>query len=58
VPEYLLRNVTLAEAGCRCIAVPPYPGRETALLDPDQVSREGGDGYCIHVPRLGPRRAN
>lgn len=55
-PEYLLRNVTLAEAGCRCISVAPYPGRDVALVDPDQVAREGGDGHCVRVPALRPPR--
>jgi len=55
VPEYLLRNVSLAAAGCRCISVPPYPGREAAPLDPDQISREGGDGRCVDVSQLGTR---
>jgi hypothetical protein len=55
VPEYLLKNVTLAAAGCRCISVAPYPGREDAPLDPDQVTRDGGDGVCVDVARLGGR---
>ena len=55
VPEYLLKNVSLAEAGCRCIAVPPYPGREAAPLDPDQLSRDGGAGTCLDVANLGTR---
>jgi hypothetical protein len=55
VPEYLLKNVTLAEAGCRCISVPPYPGREAAPLDPDQVARDGGLGRCVDVATLGTR---
>src|SRR2546425_845258 len=38
VPEYLLKNVTLAAGGCRCISVPPYPGREAAPLDPEQIT--------------------
>src|SRR5579864_7731390 len=25
--EYILKNVSLADAGCRCISVAPYPGR-------------------------------
>lgn len=54
-PEYLLKNVTLAEAGCACISVPPYRGREAAPLDPDQVSRDGGRGHCVDVARLGTR---
>jgi hypothetical protein len=51
-PEYLLRNVTLAAAGCRCIAVAPYPGRSRAPLDPDFVARAGGDGVCTTVEAL------
>ena len=55
VPEYLLKNVTLGEAGCLCIAVPPYSGREAAPLDPEQISREGGLGTCVDVAQLGGR---
>ena len=52
-PEYLLKNTTLGEAGCRCIAVPYYPGRSQDVIDPDFVWQKGGDGSCKDVQRLG-----
>ncbi len=51
VPEYILGNVTLAQAGCYCIQVPPYPGRDTDLLDPDYVKRVGASS-CVTVASL------
>lgn len=53
--EYILKNVSLSEAGCRCISVAPYPGRSDDRLDPDFIAKAGGDGACTPVPRL---RAN
>ncbi len=50
--EYILKNVPLAAAGCRCIAVPPYPGRSADPLDPDFIAQAGGDGACAQVERL------
>jgi hypothetical protein len=50
--EYILKNVSLAEAGCRCISVAPYPGRSNDPLDPDFISQAGGDGTCKAVDRL------
>ena len=50
--EYILKNVSLADAGCRCISVAPYPGRSGARLDPDFIERAGGDGACKEVERL------
>lgn len=50
--EYLLKNVTLAEAGCRCITVAPYPGRSLDPINPDFVWEKGGDGSCASVKRL------
>jgi hypothetical protein len=55
-PEYILKNVTLAEAGCRCISVAPYPGRSNDPVDPDFISQTGGDGTCKAVDRLATRR--
>lgn len=52
VPEYLLRNATLADAGCWCILVPPYEGRDSAPLDPAFVVQAGGYGECRTVDRL------
>jgi len=53
VPEYIVRNATLIEAGCFCIRVPPYEGREEAPLDPDFIMKKGGFGECNFVDRLG-----
>lgn len=50
--EYILKNVSLADAGCRCISVAPYPGRSGARLDPNFIERAGGDGICKEVGRL------
>jgi len=50
--EYILKNVTLVEAGCRCISVAPYPGRSNDPLDPDFILQAGGDGSCKTVDRL------
>lgn len=51
-PEYVLKNVTLKEAGCRCITVAPYEGRANDAMDPEFVRRAGGDGECKAVERL------
>ena len=51
--EYVLKNLSLADAGCRCISVAPYPGRSDAPLDPDFVWQAGGDGVCKAVKVLG-----
>jgi|KBSMisStaDraftv2_1062788.scaffolds.fasta_scaffold249498_1 hypothetical protein len=62
VPEYLLRNVNLASANCRCIRVPSYPGRDEHLLPPKFVWANGDlddEGRCVSVvSRLpeGPHR--
>ena len=53
-PEYILKNVPLAVAGCRCIRVPPYAGRSGDRLDPNFIAKAGGDGTCVHVDRLAP----
>ena len=50
--EYILKNVSLADAGCRCISVPPYPGRSNDPLDPDFIEKSGGDGACRTVNKL------
>lgn len=54
-PEYTVKNVTLAEGGCRCILVPPYPGRSSDPVDPDFVWEEGGSQQCRFVDRLRKR---
>jgi hypothetical protein len=53
-PEYVLKNVSLKEAGCSCISVAPYPGRADDRLDPEFISRAGGDGECRVVKSLKP----
>jgi hypothetical protein len=50
--EYLVKNLPLADLGCRCIAVPPYPGRASDPLDPNFIAQAGGDGVCTEVPKL------
>ena len=50
--EYVLKNVSLAGAGCRCISVAPYTSRADAPLDPDFIAQAGGDGVCKSVERL------
>ncbi|HET9285641.1 MAG TPA: hypothetical protein VFR24_27125 [Candidatus Angelobacter sp.] len=56
--EYILKNVTLAEAGCRCISVASYPGRANDALDPNFIARDGGDGSCKSVTRLPPSHSH
>jgi hypothetical protein len=54
IPDFILKNVTLAEAGCRCIQVPStVPNRDSSKLDPNFVWRFGGDGFCRKVRFLG-----
>jgi hypothetical protein len=50
--EYILRNVSLADAGCRCISVDPYEGRSADPLDPEFIAQAGGAGECTAVARL------
>jgi hypothetical protein len=50
--EYILKNVSLPEAGCRCISVAPYAGRSDDRLDPDFIGKAGGDGVCTAVEKL------
>ena len=52
-PEYLVRNATLGDAGCRCIRVAPYAGRNMDPLDPAFISQEGELGRCRAVAKLG-----
>jgi len=51
-PEYVLKNVSLKEAGCSCISVAPYPGRGDDPLDPEFIRKAGGMGECKAVTRL------
>jgi hypothetical protein len=51
-PEYVLRNLSLKDAGCSCISVAPYPGRAEDRLDPKFIAKAGGDGECRAVKSL------
>ena len=53
-PEYILKNVSLKDAGCRCISVAPYPGRSDDPLDPNFITRAGGNGECKAIEKLSP----
>jgi hypothetical protein len=62
VPEYLLDNLPLADAGCRCIQVGPYGNKKTpdlrhrAPVDPDYIWQRGrltSGGACREIRRLG-----
>ena len=50
--EYLLKNVLLKDAGCRCISVAKYEGRANDRLNPEFIWQQGGDGSCKNVDRL------
>ncbi|MGD0076707.1 MAG: hypothetical protein ABSD31_20615 [Candidatus Binataceae bacterium] len=60
VPEYLLGNLALTDAGCRCIQVPRYGNanhpdqRHGKTVDPNDVWQRGTleDGACRQVNRL------
>jgi hypothetical protein len=52
-PEYVLKNVSLADAGCRCISVAPYDGRSSDALDTEFIEEAGGNGKCKAVKKLG-----
>jgi len=50
--EYILKNVSLAEASCRCIWVKHYTGRSNDPLDPNFIWQAGGNGSCKAVEKL------
>ncbi len=53
VPEYLVMNVTLADAGCSCIRVKPYANRDQRFIDWNRVLEEGSEDSCTvlnHLP--------
>lgn len=60
VPEYLLKNISLADAGCRCIQVPQYGNakssdiRHSKPVDPKYVWQRGrlDNGECHQIARL------
>ena len=51
-PEYLVRNATLGDGGCRCIRVAPYAGRSMDPLDPRFIRQAGNLGSCRTVRKL------
>ncbi len=53
-PAWLPPLASSGAPGCRCIAVPPYSGRSSGLLDPDFIEQAGGDGVCAQVAKLVP----
>jgi hypothetical protein len=54
IPDFVLRNVTLADAGCHCIQVPStVPNRDQRKLDPDVILRRDNFGKCVKVSRTG-----
>lgn len=55
--EYILKNVSLADGGCRCISVAPYTGRSNDPVDPNFISQAGGEGTCKEVKRLETSKA-
>lgn len=55
-PEYILKNVSLAAAGCRCVRVPPYAGRSAARLDPAWIKAAGGEGVCKEAKEIPAQR--
>ena len=51
VTEYVVMNVTLKDANCRCVRVSPYANRDTSPLNWDRVWAAGQldpvDGHCV-----------
>ena len=52
VSEYLLKNVTLADASCRCIRVKPYSNRDQSPLNWDAVWGVGEPNQCAVLTKL------
>ena len=55
IPEYLLKNANLANAGCRCLQVPEKESLHTSPVSPVEIWRRGElvDGACRRVDHLG-----
>ncbi len=51
VTEYLVMNIPLTDANCRCVRVTPYDSRDTSLLNWNRVWSAGkldpSDGHCV-----------
>jgi len=52
VPEYLVMNVTLADAGCSCIRVKPHPNRDQGFIEWNRVLELGSEDSCTVLNRL------
>ncbi len=56
VTEYMVMNVPLKDANCRCVRVTPYPNRDISLLHWDRLWTKGKldstDGHCVVRARL------
>ena len=52
VPEYLVMNVSLADAGCRCVRVKPYSHRDEGFIDWDRVFEVGSEDSCTELHHL------
>lgn len=53
VPEYLVMNVTLADAGCSCVRVKPYTNRDQEFIEWNRVLEMGSEDSCTvlnHLP--------
>jgi hypothetical protein len=53
VPEYLVMNVSLADAGCSCIRVKPYSKRDEGFIEWNRVLEVGSEDSCTvlnHLP--------
>ena len=49
-PEFILKNVSMLEAGCHCIEVPAsVPKRDSLKLDPDFILTHDGNGTCAEA---------
>jgi hypothetical protein len=55
VPEYLLKNSSLTDAGCHCVQVATYPERDQASFDMNFIWEHGSlnAGACRKINRLG-----
>ena len=56
VTEYMVMNVPLKDANCRCVRVTPYGNRDTSLLNWNHVWAAGKldptDGHCVARAKL------
>ena len=55
-PEYLLKNVALGDATCRCVQIPGYSGRDNQPISTTFIWTRGtlSGGACRIVKRIAP----